>query len=162
MWDCAYTFRRIQKTDMPERLGNHGIGIRSVDAVVLGGDIHRVVFALAGNIHAGNEQRMGVNIAIDGKRVKFAELPRVYVLRRRDLFLHIGAGAGVVVLRRENLRGHKSCEEQQRGREETRAHKQLDSGTDERVPRRRIRMPNKGRILHLKTGREADPEGSVN
>ena len=79
------------------------IGVEGVDAVVLGGDVDDVVRALAGNFNGRDEERLGIDGAVDTKSAERAELFGVDVLRSEDLFVERGAGAEVVVLRGGDL-----------------------------------------------------------
>jgi len=73
---------------------------------VLGRDEHDIMDSLAGNIHTRYIKRLCVNVAVDGKRKQFPELPGIDVLGCKDLFYEIRAGSRRVVLgrRHRNLR----------------------------------------------------------
>ncbi len=71
--------RGVQKADVPQQ--HPGIGIESVDAIVLGGHVYRVVDALAGDVHVGHDQRLGVDVAVHRVREQPAELRSVHARR---------------------------------------------------------------------------------
>src|SRR5271170_798429 len=76
--DAAFS---IEETDLPQRRVGGAGGIEGINAVVLGGDEEDVVEALAGNFDSWNEQRLGVNCAVDSEGAEFGEQFRVNVLR---------------------------------------------------------------------------------
>ncbi len=60
--------RLVEEADLPEWRIAGTSGVEGEDAVVLGGDEENVVRAFAGNFNGGNEQRLGIDRAVDFER----------------------------------------------------------------------------------------------
>jgi hypothetical protein len=73
-------------------------GIERVDAVLVGGDVDHVVDAAAWNRHAGDIERLRVDLVVDRAFEQLAEFAHVDVGRREHRFVEVGASAGGVVM----------------------------------------------------------------
>src|SRR5215472_1056530 len=79
------------------------VSIEGINGVMLSGDIEHIVPAFVREVEIRNIQRLCVDRTIDLPRAYLAELPRVDVFGRKYLFVEVGAGAQVVILRCGNL-----------------------------------------------------------
>ncbi len=73
------------------------VGVECVHAVVVRRHVDRVMHALALDVDSGDDERLGVDVGVDGVAEQFAELSRIDVRRIELGFGEIGAGAGVIV-----------------------------------------------------------------
>jgi len=90
--------RRGAEIDVPVRLVNRGVvSIEGVDAVSYGGNVNEGVRA-CGSVHAGEHQRLAVDLVVDNALEEHAELFGVDVGRSERGLVQICAGAGIVVV----------------------------------------------------------------
>src|SRR5579862_462753 len=86
---------------MPQRgcgvAGEIGLGVEGVNAVVFGRD-HDDVVRHAANGDVRHIKRLGVDLAVNGKRIDLAERRRVHVLRRERGLEQILPATGIVVV----------------------------------------------------------------
>src|ERR1039457_3300815 len=94
--------RRIEKIHIPKRrciTALITIGIESVNAVMLRGDVHDVVSGIRRwNEHLRNIERLGGLHSIQTLREELSELHRIDVRRSQDHLTRVLTGAGIVVM----------------------------------------------------------------
>lgn len=93
---------RIDQAGLPQRRRVHSgvvVRIEGVNAVVLRGHVHYIVRAQAGDVHVGDVQRLGINIAVHRLRKQLAELTYVDVARGENRLAQVLPIAHVVVAR---------------------------------------------------------------
>src|SRR5579864_895791 len=99
----AHSFNRARcngwaKVLLPERRWTQTVRVKGIDGIVFRGNIHYVVRAACNITQAGNEQRLGVDLAIHRIRELFAEARSVDVGGTQNGFVRIQAGALAVIV----------------------------------------------------------------
>src|SRR5712691_12715883 len=87
----------INKTSVPQRRAACGIGVKCVDAVMLGHNKNDVVRALPRDQEVRHVKRLSINGAIHRYGIKLAELSWIHIAGRQDRFLQVLAGAEIIV-----------------------------------------------------------------
>ena len=88
--------RRIDEAIMPENMAARGVN--GIQAVMLGRHINDVMqprFRTHGDVHAGLDQRLGINLTIHLSLELFAECSQIHVRRLENGLLSVQTGVGL-------------------------------------------------------------------
>ena len=93
-----------KKTFLPKRSGHCSVGVKRVDAIVFGGDIHHIVHTQASDIQTLHIERFRVNLPVHRVLEKLAELSRIHIPGGEDGFIQVLPRAAVVIVIHEGSR----------------------------------------------------------
>ncbi len=88
----------FEKAHLPQRTTWIAVSVEGIDAVVLGSNEEYIVAAFPWNLHAAEEERLGIDISVYAQGEDLPKVLNVYIARRQVGLVEIGAGARVVVL----------------------------------------------------------------